>query len=183
MKRTAVIPVSLRRAALCLAAGVALVAPAAGMASPAGAVAVQPECKDVITQIGTDLQALRPPEGTKLTQTEVDAVTKKAGGIFSNAEEQHPNCANDIANFQAQLAATARKEAAIKGTPFWGPIGWAWNTVYYKVFSGGDIMMAMFGWALLLSPFILVFSVIWVMKGAQGAFRRPYVPPYLKTQE
>ena len=54
--------------------------------------------------------------------------------------------------------------------------------MYYKVFSGNDIMMAMFGWALLLSPFILVFSLVWVLRGSPGAFHRPYVPPHLRTE-
>jgi hypothetical protein len=35
------------------------------------------------------------------------------------------------------------------------------------VFSGNDVMMALFGWALLLSPIILVLSIRWVMKGAR----------------
>jgi len=184
-RRSATIAVSLRRAAVCLAVGAALAASAAGTAAtPAGAVTVSPECKDVVTQIGTDLKALVPATGSeKLTTAQVDAQKKKAEALFADAAKQHPSCGNDIANYGAQLAAAARKAGQIKGTPFLGPIGWAWNTVYYKVFSGNDIMMGIFGWALLLSPFILVFSVVWVMRGAQGAFRRPYVPPYLKTEQ
>ena len=74
-----------------------------------------------------------------------------------------------------------RRQATVKGTPFWGPVGWLWNNVYYRVFNGNDVMMAMFGWALLLSPLILALSAYWVLRGSQGAFRRPFVPEHLRT--
>jgi hypothetical protein len=175
---------SLRRAAVWVAAGVALlVAPAALTAPPAGAVAITPECKTVVEKINEDLAALAPADGEHLTTAEVDAARTKAATIFANAKSQNPRCDNAIDILSAQLAANARAAATIKGTAFLGPIGWAWNNVYYKVFSGNDIMMAMFGWALLLSPLILAFSVTWVMRGAQGAFHRPYVPPHLRTEQ
>ena len=49
------------------------------------------------------------------------------------------------------------------------------------MFSGNDVMMGLFGWALLLSPIILVLSIGWVMKGASGALRKPYVPEHLRA--
>ena len=82
----------------------------------------------------------------------------------------------------AQLSAVARSQTAIKGTPFLGPIGWLWNTVYYRVFSGNDVMMGLFGWALLLSPIILVLSIGWVMKGAEARLRKPHVPEHLRGE-
>lgn len=167
-----------------MAAGAALlVAPAALTAAPAGAVETSTECKAVVSQIQSDLATLAPADGQTLTHAESEAAQKQAGQIFANAEAQHPNCGGAIDRLITQLSASARQAATIKGTPFWGPVGWAWNNVYYKVFSGNDIMMAMFGWALLLSPFLLVFAGISVMRGAQGAFRRPYVPPALRTEQ
>jgi hypothetical protein len=173
-----------RRAAVWLAAGAAtfLVAPAATAGDAAGAATTTRECRTVVSRIGEDLAAIRPAEGTKPTDAEERALRAKAGSIFAAAGKQHPACGNAIARYQAQLAASARRATTINGTPFWGPIGWAWNNVDYKVFSGNDIMMAMFGWALLLSPFILVFSLAWVLHGSRGAFHRPYVPPHLRTE-
>jgi len=148
---------------------------------PAGA--ATSTCDDVTAQIGADLAGIAPSKGEHLSNSQLQELQAKAKSIFDNAEASHPNCKNEIARFQAQLAAQARQKATIKGTPFLGPIGWAWNNVYYKVFSGNDIMMGLFGWALLLSPFILVFSLVWVMKGSKGAFHRPYVPPHLRTEQ
>ena len=170
-------PRSLPAFLLLLIAVAALVVPLASSAAAATS------CDDVTAQIGTDLKAIAPTAGQKLNNTQLQTLQKQAAAIFTNAAEQHPACENAISRYQAQLAAAARQKGQIKGTPFLGPIGWAWNNVYYKVFSGNDIMMGLFGWALLLSPFILVFSLFWVMKGSQGAFHRPYVPPHLRTEQ
>jgi hypothetical protein len=159
-----------------------LVAPAAVTAAPAGAITTSAECTTVVSQMKDDLATLAPPAGQTLTPAEAKDAAAEAADIFATAKKDHPSCGTAIDRLGAQLAAAAEQAATIKGTPFLGPIGWAWNNVYYEVFNGNDIMMAMFGWALLLSPFILVFAVAWVMRGSQGAFRRPYVPPHLRTE-
>ena len=48
------------------------------------------------------------------------------------------------------------------------------------MFNGYDVMMGMFGWALLLAPFILVVAVSWVMRGASRGLHKPYVPEHLR---
>ena len=104
----------------------------------------------------------------------------KGGRLYAAALQAHPQCGEDFDTLVSQLSAVGRSQTAIKGTPFLGPIGWLWNTVYYRVFSGNDVMMGLFGWALLLSPIILVFSIVWVMKGAQGVLHKPHVPEHLR---
>ena len=81
------------------------------------------------------------------------------------------------------MAAEAQRKSFIKGTPFLGPIGWLWNNVYYRVFGGNDVMMALFGWALLLSPVILVVAIAWVMHGARAGLHKPYVPEHLRVDQ
>ena len=68
-------------------------------------------------------------------------------------------------------------------TPFLGPIGWLWNTIYYSIFQGSTVLMVMFGWELFLSPFIFVFCVVAVFRGTSGLLKKPYVPPELRTNE
>ena len=41
-------------------------------------------------------------------------------------------------------------------------------------------MMFLFGWSLLLSPVILVVSVIWVLRGTREGLRKPHVPEHLR---
>ena len=81
------------------------------------------------------------------------------------------------------MQAQARSKTFVKGTAFLGPIGWLWNNVYYRVFSGNDVMMALFGWALLLSPVILVVAVAWVMHGASAGLHKPFVPEHLRVDQ
>ena len=83
----------------------------------------------------------------------------------------------DFKTLVTQLSAVARSQTAVKGTAFLGPIGWLWNNVYYRVFSGNDVMMAALGRLGTLSPIILVFSIRWVMQGARAP-RNPYVPEH-----
>ena len=54
-----------------------------------------------------------------------------------------------------------------------GPLGWLWRVIYERVFNSDPVMMAMLGWALYLSPVILVLSARAVLKGAVGSMRRP----------
>ncbi|HUR76917.1 MAG TPA: hypothetical protein VMZ22_03140 [Acidimicrobiales bacterium] len=75
----------------------------------------------------------------------------------------------------AWLAASTAPGADAKG--FWGPVGWLWNTVYYKVYQGNLVMMLTFGWALFLAPILVVACAALVMRGATGAFRRPTSTP------
>ena len=106
---------------------------------------------------------------------------QQAAELYAAALKAHPQCEEDFTTLVTQVTAVARSQTAIKGTPFLGPIGWLWNTVYYRVFSGNDVMMGLFGWALLLSPIILFLSIGWVMKGARGALHKPYVPDHLRA--
>ena len=170
-----------RLAAGAIAGCLAVVALGAGMTSATAAAAPSAQCQQVLDTLRSDVTAAAN-SGVKPGTHEADLQTIKLRDAFDNAKEQFPKCKADIELFVAQLAAAAREAATVKGTAFWGPIGWTWNVVYYKVFSGNDIMMVMFGWALLLSPFILVFAVYSVMKGASGAFHRPKVPEHLRTQ-
>jgi hypothetical protein len=159
----------------------ALLAVGSGATPAAAATKPSAECQAVITTLQGDVTAAAN-SGVEPDTHEADLQKLELQDAFENAKEQFPQCGTDIDTFVAQLSAAARQAATVKGTPFWGPIGWTWNVVYYKVFNGNDIMMGMFGWALLLSPFILVFAVYSVLKGASGAFRRPKVPEHLRSQ-
>jgi hypothetical protein len=178
--RTAPHPLRTRAALVLAAISLAVLS---GCGGGGGDGVASARCRTLVEQIESDLAAIAPPAGTKLTPDEQEAAVTQAQTVFANATEQVPECETAIANYQTRLATSARKAAEIKGTPFWGPIGWAWNSVYYKVFSGNDIMMGFFGWALLLSPLILVVSAVWVLRGSKGAFHRPYVPPHLRTEQ
>ena len=161
-------------AALVVALGLVVV-----LALPAGA-ASGDDCDRVVAQLRTEVANL-PNKNAEVGSADQAERTERATGLFTDALNQHPSCASDIQALGADLAAAARRQATIKGTPFWGPIGWMWNNVYYRVFNANNVMMAMFGWALLLSPFILVVSTYWVLRGSRGAFHRPFVPEHLRT--
>jgi hypothetical protein len=118
----------------------------------------------------------------QLSDEEIQKRQQQGGELYAAALKAHPQCAEDFKTLVTQLSAVARSKTAIKGTPFLGPIGWLWNNVYYRVFNGNDVMMALFGWALLLSPVILVISVAWVVRGAREAFHKPYVPEHLRGE-
>jgi hypothetical protein len=117
----------------------------------------------------------------QLSDEEIQKRQQQGGELYAAALKAHPQCSEDFQTLVTQLSAVGRSQTAIKGTPFLGPIGWLWNTVYYRVFSGNDVMMVLFGWALLLSPVILLLSIRWVVQGARGAFRKPYVPDHLRA--
>ena len=134
----------------------------------------------VVDDLRTGVSAVADAS-TDVSTKALEANRRAVERLFGAAEDEHPSCANEIEQYGAQLAAAARERATIKGTPFWGPVGWMWNNVYYRVFNGNNVMMAMFGWALLLSPFILVVALRWTLRGAKGAFRRPFVPEHLRT--
>jgi hypothetical protein len=163
-------------------AGAGLLA-AAGLlvvAVPAGAVTT-PGCAVVISDLQGQLDQLN---STGTTVSPDSAAGKQeavqAFKLIAAAKQAHPRCSDDIDTFVQQLAAKARGKSAENGTPFLGPIGWLWNNVYYKVFSGNDVMMFLFGWSLLLSPVILVVSLRWVMRGATAGLHKPVVPEHLR---
>jgi hypothetical protein len=149
-------------------------------AAPASA--IQAGCRGPVRDLRQALTQLNPTDTTAAPgSAEEQQIIKQAANVFAAAKQLHPECTDDFNTLGAQLQAEARSKTLIKGTPFLGPIGWLWNDVYYRVFSGNDVMMALFGWALFLSPIILVFSIAWVMKGARGALRKPQVPEHLRA--
>lgn len=150
-------------------------------AGPAGATTTG--CQKAVADLEQALKSLQPPTGTKLSTAEQEQVRKQGVALFGTAGQEHPECKDDFTTLGAKLQAQARSKAFVKGTPFLGPIGWLWNNVYYRVFSGNDVMMALFGWALLLSPVILVVAVAWVMHGATAGLHKPYVPEHLRVDQ
>ena len=148
----------------------------------APASAIQAGCQGPVRDLRQAITQLNPT-GTTATpgSAEAQQIIKQAANAFATAKQLHPECSDDFDTLALRLQTEARNKSLIKGTAFLGPIGWLWNNVYYRVFSGNDVMMALFGWALLLSPIILVFSIIWVMKGARGALHKPYVPEDLRA--
>jgi hypothetical protein len=118
----------------------------------------------------------------QFSDEEIQQRQQRGGELYAAALEAHPQCAEDFKTLVTELSAVARSKTTIKGTPFLGPIGWLWNTVYYRVFGGNDVMMSLFGWALLLSPIILVVAVRWVMRGARQGLHKPYVPEHLRAE-
>ena len=151
------------------------------VASPASAVSAG--CAGPVRDLRTAITQLNPTPTTAAPgSAEELQLQKQAVAAFAAARQQHPECGEDFNTLGAQLAAEARSRTLIKGTPFLGPIGWLWNNVYYRVFNGNDVMMGLFGWALLLSPFILFFSIRWVMRGARQGLHKPYVPEHLRGE-
>ncbi len=150
------------------------------VAAPASA--IQAGCQGPVRDLRQAITQLNPT-GTSAApgSAEGQQIIKQSTNAFAEAKTLHPECTDDFNTLGAQLQAEARSKTLIKGTPFLGPIGWLWNNVYYRVFSGNDVIMALFGWALFLSPIILVFSITWVTKGARGALHKPYVPDHLRA--
>ncbi len=169
-------------AAFVLLVGLALagVAVAPAGASTARQAAPSAECRQAVDELRVALNAL-PNKNAQPGTVAAEQRNADARDLFADAGNQHPSCGEAIEALGAELAAVARRQAAVKGTPFWGPIGWMWNNVYYRVFNANNVMMALFGWALLLSPVILVVSSYWVLRGSRGAFHRPFVPEHLRT--
>jgi len=150
------------------------------MAAPASA--VQAGCQGPVRDLRQAILELNPNGATGISgSADERQIIQQSANAFAEAKRLHPECADDFDTLGAELQAIARSKTLIKGTPFLGPIGWLWNNVYYRVFSGNDVMMGLFGWALLLSPIILVVSIRWVMKGARSALRKPYVPEHLRA--
>jgi hypothetical protein len=165
-----------------LAVGVLAGALLLGMSiGPAGA--TTSACQSAVAELEQAIKSLQPAPGTKLSTAEQEQVRKQAGQLFATAGQQQPECKDDFATLAAKLRAEAQSKTFIKGTAFLGPIGWLWNNVYYRVFSGNDVMMALFGWALLLSPVILVVAAAWVMHGATAGLHKPYVPEHLRVDQ
>jgi hypothetical protein len=164
------------RALLALAVALAALGPLAGAAA---ALEASSECQPVIDDLGAALRDL-PNAGAQPGSRAQQERLEQGSSLFDQASDRNPECASDIEAFGLELAAESRR-AVITGTPFWGPVGWLWNNVYYRVFNGNDVMMALFGWALLLSPVILGVSAYWVLRGSRGAFHRPFVPEHLRT--
>ena len=144
-------------------------------AGPASAVTAG--CAAPVNQLKAQFAALSV-DGNKgeFSDEEIQERLQEGGRLYAAILQAHPQCGEDFEPLVTQLSAVARSQTAVKGTAFLGPIGWLWNNVYYRVFSGNDVMMGLFGWALLLSPIILVLSIGWVMKGARGALRKPTFP-------
>jgi hypothetical protein len=154
----------------------ATVALGAGTAS-----GVEAGCQGVLSDLRTGFAALNSTGTTAAPDSAAAQKLQQQGAeLYGAALKEHPDCADDINQLVAELTATARSQAVVKGTPFLGPIGWLWNNVYYRVFSGNDVMMFLFGWSLLLSPVILVVSIIWVLRGARRGLRKPQVPEHLR---
>jgi hypothetical protein len=149
------------------------------LAGPAAA--VEPGCQAVVRDLRAGFAALNTT-GTTAAPDSAPAqnLERQGAELYGAALKDHPDCADDINQFVTELSAVSRGQSTIKGTPFLGPIGWLWNNVYYRVFSGNDVMMALFGWALLLSPVILVVAITWVMRGARDGLRKPHVPEHLR---
>jgi len=149
------------------------------LAAPAGATSAK--CEGPVAELRQALTQLNPTGTTAPAGSAEEKQLQQQGlAAFTAAEKLHPECKDDFATLAAQLQAEAQSKTLIKGTPFLGPIGWLWNNVYYRVFSGNDVLMLLFGWELLLSPVILVLSIGWVMHGARAGLHRPYVPDHLR---
>lgn len=169
--------ISRRALAVAVLAGAALLV----VASPASA--VNAGCQGPVRDLRQAITHLNPTGTTAAPgSAEEQQIQKRGINAFVAAKQLHPECSDDFTTLAAQLQAEARSKTLIKGTPFLGPIGWLWNNVYYRVFGGNDVMMALFGWALFLSPIILVISAAWVMRGAREAFHKPYVPEQLRAE-
>ncbi len=141
-----------------------------GLARPASAAA---NCDAVAASLHLELRQLSvAPSGDLRT---------KAQALFETAGRAHPECATELRTMAAAAQAAAKAPGAdAKG--FLGPIGWIWNTVYYRVYQGNAVMMIIFGWGLLLAPILVVVCAVAVLRGATGVFRRPtaVAPPALK---
>ena len=174
-------PSAARRAAALVVLSFAALVVVAAPAPAAPAPAVTAGCAGAVKQLKAQFAELSVG-GNKgqFSDEEIQARQQEGGRLYAAALQDHPQCGDDLESLVAQLSAVARSQTAIKGTPFLGPIGWLWNNVYYRVFSGNDVMMGLFGWALLLSPIILVLSIGLGHEGRGGVLRKPHVPEHLR---
>lgn len=133
------------------------------------------KCDAVVADLRTDLDHLR-------TTTDALELRGRAALLFSTATQDHPECSTQIEALGVTLSEARAGAPGANAKGFLGPIGWLWNTVYYRVYSGNAVMMFTFGWGLFLAPVLLVFCFYAVTRGATGAFRRPTaVPPAALT--
>ncbi len=133
------------------------------------------KCDDVVVTLRSDLEHLR-------TTADAAEVPGRAALLLSTATQDHPECSTQIEALGAALEQARLGAPGANAKGFLGPIGWMWNTVYYRVYSGNAVMMFTFGWGLFLAPVLLVFCFYAVTRGATGAFRRPTaVPPAALT--
>lgn len=164
-------------AATLLVAGAVVLAGATATAA-AGATR---GCTAAAEQLRSDIEALVPASGPPAAGTAAaDAIRTQARALYSTALRTHPTCTSAFAKVSAELGATT---PPTEGTPFLGPVGWLWNTVYYDIFQGDTVLMAMFGWELLLAPAILLVCAVAVFRGTKGLLKKPYVPPEIRTNE
>jgi hypothetical protein len=158
---------------------------AAVVLSPGAAFGASSDCGGVVRGVQSDLEALFAPvrKDPSLAQGARAAELRgKAAAIFAQARRANPDCGENIDQVANTLqSASARRQPGADAKGFLGPIGWLWNNIYYRVFQGNNVMMAVFGWELFLSPVILVFAAFAVMKGAGGALRRPVVPESVRS--
>ncbi|MEY2425053.1 MAG: hypothetical protein QOI61_625 [Actinomycetota bacterium] len=128
------------------------------------------KCDGVVADLRSDLEHLRA------TADPAD-VRGRAALLFSTATQDHPECSTQIQSLGAALSQARLEAPGANAKGFLGPIGWMWNTVYYRVYSGNAVMMFTFGWGLFLAPVLLVFCFYAVTRGATSAFRRPTALP------
>lgn len=132
-----------------------------------GSASAATPCDEPIAELRTSLQ--------QANRDSADA-RGRARLLLSTFVQKHPEC-------ESQLRALGVTAGAQRPTPgqnakgFLGPIGWLWNTVYYRVYQGNAVMMATVGWALFLAPVILVFSGVSVIRGATSAFHKQTKTP------
>src|SRR5437016_9868198 len=120
-----------------LALFVLSLAPLLAIGAPASAATAS--CAGPVKQLNRQFAALSIG-GNKgqFSDEEIQKRQQQGGELYAAALKAHPQCSEDFKTLVTQLSAVARSQTAIKGTPFLGPIGWLWNTVYYRVFSGND---------------------------------------------
>ena len=135
------------------------------------------KCDAVVADLRADLNHLR-------TTPDATDARGKAALLFSTVRQEHPECSTQIQALGVALDEARAGAPGADAKGFLGPVGWMWNTVYYRVYSGNAVMMFTFGWGLFLAPVLLVFCFYAVTRGATGAFRRPTaVPPAALSAE
>ena len=102
--------------------------------------------------------------------------------MFASARRDHRECKAEIDQVARSLRSAAGQRATGEhAKPFLGPVGWLWNNIYYRVFQGNNVMMAIFGWELFLSPVILVVAAYNVVSGVGGVLHKPNVPDSIRS--
>jgi hypothetical protein len=145
------------------------------MLLPQAARAVPAACGSTVERIQTQVQALA-------SSTRGPDLQTKVAGVFSAARRDHPECKAEIDQVARSLRSAASQRATGQhAEPFLGPIGWLWNNIYYRVFQGNNVMMAVFGWELFLSPVILVLAGAAVLRGVGAALHPPEVPDSIRA--